>query len=52
MSRPYHPRGLLVDGVMVKDHPLYGTWASMKNRCFNQSDIAYPRYGGARNNGV
>ncbi|GGO89109.1 hypothetical protein GCM10011348_46090 [Marinobacterium nitratireducens] len=25
----------------------YQIWKGMKNRCFNQNDIAYPRYGGA-----
>jgi hypothetical protein len=29
-----------------RKHPLYGTWAGMKNRCENPNNHCYPRYGG------
>lgn len=27
-------------------HPLYGIWHSMKQRCLNPADMAFPHYGG------
>lgn len=30
----------------MKYHPLYNTWAMMRNRCNNQRDHYYPYYGG------
>lgn len=30
----------------LKRHPLYQRWASMKNRCYNSREPAYPNYGG------
>ena len=30
----------------LKDHPLYGTWKSMKARCYCTSASNYERYGG------
>jgi hypothetical protein len=28
------------------DHPLYGTWSNIMDRCYNQKCKAYPQYGG------
>ena len=44
-NRTYHPRGELVDGVAVREHPLYCTWANMLSRCTNENDGNYVRYG-------
>ena len=30
----------------LRQHPLYGTWKSMKARCYCKSASNYPRYGG------
>ena len=46
VNRTYHPRGRLVDGYRVTEHPLYITWADMLSRCTNPRDPNYPRYGG------
>jgi len=46
MARTYHPRGVLVDWFAVMQHPLYGTWAAMHQRCSNPNDAGYPNYGG------
>ena len=45
-NRTYHPRGLLVDDLSVRDHPLYPTWAAMHDRCHNPRCVAYENYGG------
>lgn len=45
-NRTYHPRGELVEGFSVAEHPLYHTWVSMLSRCTNEKDTAYPYYGG------
>lgn len=45
-NRTYHPRGLLVDGHAVQDHPLYTIWASMLARCTNPKTPRYENYGG------
>lgn len=45
-NRTYHPRGELVDGLALCDHPLYGTWAGMLDRCTNPNSPSYARYGG------
>lgn len=29
-----------------ENHPLYSVWLSMKDRCNNQNNLRYPRYGG------
>ena len=34
-----------IEGGAVK-HPLYGTWSSMKERCYNKNDKKYRDYGG------
>lgn len=31
---------------MVKKHPLYATWAKMRQRCNDKNCEAYPNYGG------
>ena len=46
MTRTYHPRGTLVDGFRVREHPLYVTWAHMLTRCYNPKSKQYPDYGG------
>ena len=46
MARTYHPRGLVVDGYRVRQHPLYPVWANMLARCTNPSDTGYQNYGG------
>ena len=30
----------------LRDHPLYGRWSAMKNRCYNPNDDYYHNYGG------
>lgn len=44
-NRTYHPRGQLVDGFAVREHPLYGTWANMHSRCYNPESSSYENYG-------
>jgi hypothetical protein len=46
MGKTYHPRGQLVDGYRVREHPNYVIWASMKNRCCNPQEPQYKNYGG------
>lgn len=46
VNKTYHPRGMLVDGYPVKDHPSYNSWVGMKKRCGNQNDKWFPNYGG------
>jgi hypothetical protein len=46
MAETYHPRGELVDGYQVREHPLYFTWADMKSRCNNSRTKSYVDYGG------
>lgn len=31
----------------VKKHPSYGTWNSIRSRCFSKGNAGYPRYGAA-----
>lgn len=45
-NRTYHPRGVLVDGVPPRKHPLYATWAGMLSRCYNPDFPVYENYGG------
>lgn len=42
----YHPRGKLVDGYSVSEHPNYNVWSGMKSRCDNERESAYANYGG------
>lgn len=44
--RKYHPRGELVEGHRITEHPLYYTHSDMLRRCSNPSDPGYPNYGG------
>jgi hypothetical protein len=46
VNKTYHPRGKKIDGYSVRQHPNYVIWASMKNRCNNKNETAYPNYGG------
>ena len=46
MNRTYHPRGVLVDGYAVREHPSYMVWADMLSRCENPSSPGYENYGG------
>ena len=45
-NRTYHPRGELVNGFEVEDHPLYRIWAAMCARCLNQESPQFKNYGG------
>lgn len=36
----------IIDGVTARKHPLYMTWAGMKNRCNNPNFQQYMDYGG------
>lgn len=45
MANTYHPRGVLVHGYRVREHPLYPVWASMKTRCDNAKSEPYINYG-------
>lgn len=45
-NETYHPRGVLVHGYRVGDHPLYHAWSGMKERCNNPLSSAYENYGG------
>jgi hypothetical protein len=42
----YHKRYLPVGGHLVIDHPLYGIWCGMIDRCENMDNPAYANYGG------
>lgn len=44
-NETYHPRGVLVHGYRVGEHPLYSIWAGMKDRCRNPQTPAYQYYG-------
>lgn len=46
VNETYHPRGELVDGYAVKEHPIYYVWASMKSRCNDCDSTGYENYGG------
>lgn len=45
-NRTYHPRGKLVDGLPVREHPLYGTWMNVVQRCLDPKHPSYKNYGG------
>ena len=45
MRGKYHPRGQLVEGYRVQEHPLYPTWVGMKSRCYNPKLKSYKYYG-------
>lgn len=44
-NRTYHPRGVLVDGYHIRQHPLYFVWANMLSRCNNPDEGSYHNYG-------
>lgn len=46
MARTYHPRGVLVDGYRVREHPSYATWFLMLQRCTNPKASGFKNYGG------
>lgn len=46
MAETYHPRGVLVNGYAVQEHPLYYVWADMKARCTDPKQKSYKNYGG------
>lgn len=46
MARTYHPRGVLVDGYRVRQHPLYMVWSNMLTRCNNSGARDWEHYGG------
>ncbi len=45
-NETYHPRGELVDGFPVRDHPIYIVWVSIKERCNNPNVVNFQNYGG------
>lgn len=45
MGKTYHKRGEKVHGLNVEEHPLYTTWANMKDRCNNPKAPSYVNYG-------
>lgn len=45
-NRTYHPRGELVDGFKVREHPSYSAWSGMKSRCTDPAQPGYKNYGG------
>ena len=45
MAETYHPRGELVHGFKVQEHPFYDIWAVMKERCNNPESTGYVNYG-------
>lgn len=45
VNRTYHPRGRLVDGKPIREHPLYATWSNMMSRCYNPKDPSFINYG-------
>lgn len=45
-NRTYHPRGQLVQGFRVQEHPSYTTWANMLARCYNPDSVGFKNYGG------
>lgn len=46
VNETYHPRGELVHGYKVREHPIYGVWAGMKSRCNDPKFVGYEYYGG------
>ncbi len=44
-NETYHPRGQLVHGYRVGEHPLYDTWATMKQRCRHERYENYANRG-------
>lgn len=44
-NETYHPRGVLVHGYKVREHPLYNVWAGIKSRCNDAKIPAYQYYG-------
>jgi len=42
----YHPRGELVDGYRVRQHPSYTAWSGMWSRCSDPDQPNYKNYGG------
>lgn len=45
-NETYHPRGELVDGFSVREHPIYFVWSGIKTRCGNPNEPGYENYGG------
>lgn len=45
-NRTYHPRGKPVEGLPVREHPLYSTWSGMLDRCTNPKSQLFHLYGG------
>jgi hypothetical protein len=46
INKTYHPRGVLVHGYPVREHPSYNTWSQMKARCNNSNIESFSNYGG------
>lgn len=45
-GRKIHPRGELIEGYVVSEHPLYGVYNGMLQRCYNKERPNFPDYGG------
>ena len=45
-NKQYHPRGVRIGDFAARQHPLYATWAAMRDRCLNQNSPSYENYGG------
>lgn len=45
VNKTYHPRGMLVDGYPVREHPSYNSWVGMKARCNNSNTLSFVNYG-------
>lgn len=37
---------IIVEGYLTREHPLYRTWAMMKQRCYNERHMHFRHYGG------
>lgn len=46
VNETYHPRGELVHGFRVREHPIYGVWYQIKSRCSNPKTVGFQNYGG------
>jgi len=44
--RKQHPRGVLVEGYVISEHPLYHTYANMLYRCLTPTSTSWKNYGG------
>lgn len=45
VNRTYHPRNVPIQGHAPADHPIYGVWSSMHQRCSNPKNPGFVNYG-------